>query len=59
MTPPKPQEVTGREWKHKEFGYSLRVMAFADGYVMVRRKGCIPFVLFFKTLQRDYERIEG
>lgn len=26
----------------------IRVMAVADGYVMVRRPGCLPFVLSVK-----------
>lgn len=26
----------------------IKVMAIADGYVMMRRKGCIPFVMSMK-----------
>lgn len=31
---------------------TVRVMAIADGYAMVRRKGCIPFVLYLSEWAR-------
>jgi len=31
--------------------FSVEVMAIAQGYAMVRRKGCMPFVADFKDLK--------
>lgn len=31
-------------------GYPVRIMAIAEGYAMVRRKGCMPFVVQVKQL---------
>ena len=52
-----PGEKTpaGREWVRKSDGDVLRVLAFADGWVMVRHKGCMPFTLMYKELKSDYE----
>lgn len=33
----------GDKFAHKEGGGYIKVMAIADGYVMARNKGCIPF----------------
>lgn len=29
---------------------NARIMAFADNYLMVRRKGCIPFTVYIKDV---------
>lgn len=33
----------GDKFAHKEGNGYIKVMAIADGYVMARNKGCIPF----------------
>lgn len=32
--------------------WDVRVMAVAEGYAMVRRKGCMPFVATFRELEQ-------
>ena len=32
--------------------FEVRVMAIAEGYAMVRRKGCMPFVCRIKDLKQ-------
>lgn len=43
-------------WNHSDRSGSVEkievhVMAQADGYAMVRRKGCAPFVVLLKELE--------
>ena len=45
----------GKIWRSKSDGQEIRVMSFADGWIMVRRKGCTPFVMRFKELKAEYE----
>lgn len=38
------------KWEYKINKFEVRVMATVDGYAMVRRKGCMPFVCNIKEL---------
>ena len=38
--------------RHPVDGGQLKPMAFADGYVMARRPGCIPFVMTEREWQK-------
>lgn len=39
--------------------FMVTVMAVADGYAMVRRKGCMPFVCREKELTPLPEKVDG
>ncbi len=49
--------------KKQRYGYvkridgvvNVRIMAEAEGYFMVRRKGCMPFVVSKKEIKDIYE----
>ncbi len=41
----------GDMFKRIDDGAKVRVMAVADGWAMVRRPGCAPFVQSVKTLK--------
>lgn len=57
MTQPNPlvgKTVTVRLWPPLVNGVELavvEVMAVADGYAMVRRKACIPFVCMIRDIE--------
>jgi len=44
----------GQRWVHKLMGRTVRIMAIAEGYCMVRYKGGAPFVLFGKHMRDNY-----
>jgi hypothetical protein len=48
-------DCSGKIWVRKTDRQEIRVMAFADGWVMARIKGCMPFVLMFNELKAEYE----
>jgi hypothetical protein len=33
------------EWRVSKHGWPMRALAIADGYAMVRHKGCMPSVI--------------
>lgn len=37
----------------------VRVMAVAEGHVMVRRKGCVPFTITLAELRAEAKKIAG
>lgn len=45
----------GRLFRKEITDGPVRVMAEADGYAMVRRKGCIPFVIRSKDILKDHQ----
>lgn len=49
-TQPK-ESYDGRKWTPLPLAIStVKLMSFAQGYAMVRRKGCTPFVVQLKEL---------
>jgi hypothetical protein len=44
-------EVVNGKWADRSTDVEVRVMARAEGYAMVRNKGCMPFVVSEKHLQ--------
>lgn len=47
-----------QQWYRKS-GHRYRVMCEAEGYVMIRAKGCAPFVISKKNLLEDYYKLTG
>lgn len=47
----------GDKWLAPQAKEPVRVMAVAEGYAMVRHKGCVPFTLGTKMMVELYERI--
>jgi len=45
-----PKTYDGTKWIYIEEIKQVEVMAEAKGYAMVRRKGCMPFVVSSKDL---------
>lgn len=45
----------GQHWRDRNGHY--RVMAVAEGYAMIRRKGCAPFVRSAKEIERNDTRL--
>lgn len=45
-----PVRYRGGTWEYETFSVEVRVMAEAENYAMVRRKGCVPFVVPVKEL---------
>lgn len=45
--------ITSRELMHPDDKDKARVMAIAEGYVMLHKKGCMPFIRSIKDLQRS------
>lgn len=37
--------------------YPVRIMAQAEGYLMLRRKGCVPFIESEKVFKKYYKEI--
>lgn len=50
LTRTTPDKMVGGRWYYKTETLPVRVMATAEGYAMVRRKGCVPFVCREKEL---------
>lgn len=48
-----PKEFCGGKWIDEVTLWEVRVMAEAEGYSMVRRKGCYPYVCPIKELYAD------
>lgn len=38
----------GQRWKNNNHLTTVRVMAIAEGYILLRRKGGSPFVMWYK-----------
>lgn len=52
-----PSKVKGKVWETQEYvDGPIKVMAEVDGYAMVRRKGCMPFVIPSKDIIREGEK---
>lgn len=49
----------GQRWTRKRDGTEVRVMAVVEGWVMVRFKGAVPFISFWKEFQRNYMLTSG
>lgn len=47
-----PVSFNGKKWTYQETEFEVIVMAVADGFAMVRRPGCMPFVVDEKQLTR-------
>jgi hypothetical protein len=43
--------VVNGKWVNETTPIDVRVMARAEGYAMVRRKGCLPFAVSEKQLR--------
>jgi hypothetical protein len=50
FTRKEPANFINFKWEYKINKFEVRVMAISEGYAMVRRKGCIPFVCNIKDL---------
>jgi len=42
----------------RKMAVQYRVMVVRENYAMVRAKGCAPFCVYVKDLERDYYKIE-
>ena len=40
-----PKTFDGKTWTYSAEDYEVCVMTRVEGYAMVRRKGCVPFVV--------------
>lgn len=49
------QQAIGERW-YDGFG-EVRVMAIADGWIMARRPGCIPFVTYMTQWYELYQDV--
>ena len=49
----RPTAFNGSKWSHETTEIEVRIMAIVDGYAMIRRKGCIPFVCSVKELKEN------
>jgi len=50
----------GQEWyDKKDPTFIVRVMAVADGWLMLRRPGCMPFVKDAKTFEQQFVQRHG
>jgi len=45
-----PDSLEAEGWVNKTEEFEVLLLAIADGYAMVRRKGCVPFVEDTKNL---------
>ena len=48
-----PTHYINGEWQYKIEEVEVSVMAIVDGYAMVRRKWCLPFVCKATELRQD------
>jgi hypothetical protein len=46
-----PVKYKDGEWVYETTKYEVRIMAIAEGYAMIRRKGCLPSVCSIKELE--------
>lgn len=46
-----PKAFVQGKWTHETVESEVRVMAEAEGYAMVRHKGCVPFAVRLKELR--------
>ena len=46
-----PHSFDGKRWTHKVERRDVRLMAVSDGWAMVRRPGCVPYVCRAKELE--------
>lgn len=42
--------AAGQRWTHR--GYGVRIVGVAEGYVVYRRKGCGPSLMYFKDFEK-------
>lgn len=51
-------EVKERQyWRRKSTGQQVRVLGVVEGYVVVRVKGCCPFLYGWKDFEKDFDRL--
>lgn len=49
-----PSKVKGKVWETEHYTDGpVHIMTEKDGYAMVRRKGCMPFVIQSKDIIRE------
>lgn len=48
-----PDKLVAGKWTYKIEEFEVTVLAVADGYAMVRRAGCMPFVEAEKDLHEN------
>ena len=53
LTRKEPDKFLNGEWTYKTTQFEVKVMATAEGYSMVRRSGCMPFVCRAKDLEME------
>jgi hypothetical protein len=46
----------GQIWLREGSKLPIRVMAVAEGWAMVRYKGCTPFAMYIKDLLKGFAR---
>lgn len=51
----KPKQIVMCQPMHWKDAGEVRIMAVAEGYAMVRRKGCMPFAVSLKDLDPTKE----
>lgn len=49
---------TGQHWIAPASTMPIRIMAVAEGYAMVRHKGCTPYTLSTGMIAKLYERVK-
>lgn len=58
-TKQEPDKLTRNGWVYKTAQFEVRIMAVAEGYAMVRRKGAMPFICQEKDLSLIEDKGEG
>ena len=43
----------------RKMAHRYRVMTVCENYAMMRAKGCTPFVVYVKDLERDYVQVHA
>lgn len=41
-------------WQHRSYEHTVRIMAVVDGWIMFRRKGCVPDVMLAREFEKKY-----
>lgn len=49
---PYPKSFKGGKWEYGINQVDARIMAIAEGYVMLRRPRCVPFIESVKDLEK-------
>lgn len=49
---PMPDAFRGGKWIYKNYKREAKVMAIADGYVMLRHPRCMPYIESLKDLEK-------